>query len=185
MAITYQSNLSRKKMRHRGLYSGKPYEVSARVFLPSGTVLATDDILLGVPVGENQRIKEVSIMVVGDADNATVDVGYHQILDANGDPVVVQRMGPFGADDLMFESPTSDPDAYDEDVPLVGYTRGVVAGDQPKLAGPVIIGAKVVTGDTMDTDVEVFIGVMFDGETSTAETLGGEGDLDNSYLLDV
>lgn len=182
---TYNSNLAAKKMRHRGIYSGKPYEVAGRIHLASGTVLSTGDVLNGVPVGENQRIKEITVMVVGDADTATVDVGYLQLLDANGDPVVIERRGPFGDDTEMFESPTSDPDAYDAAVPLVGYTRTQVTSDQPYLEGPVMIAATVVTGDTMDTDVDIYIGVVFDGETSSADTIGGEGDGDNSYLLDV
>lgn len=182
---TLTSNLVKKKHRHRGIYSGKPYEVAGRIFLAEGTVLTAADILLGVPVGENQRVKEVTVLVIGDTAAAAGSVGYFQMLDAAGDPVVVQRRGPDAqapAEDT-YTSPASDPDAYRAAAQLDGYSRTEVTGTTvTKLPGPVNIGIEITTGGTVGADTEIFIGVMFDGETSTVET-GGEPQ-DQSYLLD-
>ena len=181
--MDYKSNLVKKLHRHRGIYSGQPYEVAGRVFLPSGTVLTTADILLGVPVGENQRVKEVYFTVIGDTSTIAGSMGYFQMLDKDGNPVKVQRRGPDAnapAEDT-FTSPTSDPDAYKAAGQLDGYVRTAVT-TADKLAGPVNIGIAITTGGTIAADTEIFIGVQFDGETSTVET-GGDPFADNSYLI--
>lgn len=179
-----KSNLVKKLHRHRGIYSGKPYEVAGRIFLPAGTVLTTADVLLGVPVGENQRVKEVTVMAIGDTSTIAGSVGYFQMLDANGDPVVVYRRGPnsFAPAEDTFTSPASDPDAYAAAAQLDGYIRTEVTASIAKLPGPVNIGVAITTGGTIAADTELFIGVMFDGETSTVET-GGDPFADNDYLL--
>jgi hypothetical protein len=181
--MDYKSNLVKKLHRHRGIYSGKPYEVAGRVFLPNGTVLTTDDVLLGVPVGENQRVKEVYFTVIGDTSTIAGSMGYFQILDSAGNPVVVQRHGPDAQVPAgsNWPSPTSDPDAYKAAGQLDGYVRTAVA-TAGKLTGPVNIGIAITTGGTIAADTEIFIGVQFDGETSTVE-VGGDVDVDNSYLL--
>lgn len=183
MATIYKSNLVKKLHRHRGIYSGQPYEVAGRIFLPAGTVLAIGDDLLSVPVGENQRVKEVTVLVVGDISTAAGEVGYFQMLDSAGDPVVVQRRGPDShapAEDT-YTSPATDSNAFAAAAALAGYARTEVAtGD--KLAGPVNVGVRITTGATVAADTEVFIGVMFDGETSTVET-GGDPFADTAYLL--
>lgn len=183
---TYESNLVKKLTRHRGLYSGQKYDVMGRIFIPDGTVLATNDLLLGVPVGENQRIKEVTLMVIGDLNSAAGSVGYFQILGRDGNPAKVYRAGPNGApSDQTFTSPTTDDDAYHAAETLVGYIDTTITASTAKLAGPVNIGVKITTGATVAADTEVFIGVVFDGETSTVETVGTaapSGDV-NDYLL--
>lgn len=181
---TYNSNLVAKKMRHRGIYSGKDYDVAGRIFLAEDTVLVNGDVLLFVPVGENQMIQKVTLLVNGDTDVAAGSIGRFQILDANGDPVVVQRMGPFGEDDFMFESPTTDDDLYRAIGQLDGYTETIITPPE-KLAGPVNVGILITTGATVGADTEIFLGVYFKGETSTNLVVGGEGDGDNSYLLDL
>ena len=185
MATVYKSNLVKKLHRHRGIYSGQPYEVSGRIFLPSGTVLGVGDDLLGVPVGENQRIKEVTLLVIGDTSTAAGEIGYFQITDSDGNPVKVQRRGPDAnapAEDT-YTSPTTDSDAFKAAGQLDGYVRQQVTGATvEKLAGPVNIGVRITTGATVGEDTEIFIGAVFDGETSTVET-GGDSNPDNSYLL--
>lgn len=163
---TYNSGLVLKKMRHRGIYEGQPYEVSGRIFLPAGTVMTTADILLGVPVGENQRIKEVTVLTIGDLGGVIAgSVGRFQILDSAGNPVVVQRRGPFGATSQNFTSPATSAAAYKAAGVLAGYIRTeVVNSAETKLAGPVNIGVAITTGGTVTADTEVFIGCMFDGE---------------------
>lgn len=180
MATTYESNLVAKKGRHRGLYSGKPNEVSGRIFLPAGTVLAANDLLLGVPVGENQIVKEVTVLVVGDTSTAAGSTGYFQILDSDGNPVSVKRNGPFSESDQIFTSPATSDAAYAAAAQLDGYVRTALA-TPTKLAGPVNIGVKITTGATVGADTEIFIGAVFDGETSTVTVDGGN--TDNSYLL--
>ena len=185
---TFESNLVKKRHRHRGIYSGKPYEVAGRIFLPAGTVLAADDILLSVPVGENQRIKEVTVLTIGDAGAAAGSVGWFQMLDAQGNPVVVRRRGPdrFAPEGAEFVSPATDEDGLAVAATLNGYRRVAVAGPtMDKLAGPVNVGVEITTGGTVAEDTEVFIGVMFDGETHPQDDAGrtdylGTG---NDYLL--
>lgn len=177
---TYNSNLVNKKHRHRGIYSGKPYEVAGRIFLPAGTVLEADDVLLAVPVGENQRIKEVTVLGIGDAGLAAGTVGYWQMLDAQGNPVVVRRRGPdrFAPPEASFTSPATDEDAFASAAALNGYRRVAVSGATvDKLAGPVIIGVEITTGGTVAEDTEIFIGAMFDGETHPQD-----GTLRTDYL---
>jgi hypothetical protein len=183
--MDYKSNLVKKLHRHRGIYSGKPYEVAGRIFLPEGTVLTTADVLLGVPVGENQRVKEVTILAIGDTSTIAGSIGYFQLLDKAGNPVKVQRRGPnaYAPTEDTFTSPVSDPDAYRAAGQLDGYMRTEVTGATvTKLPGPVNIGVAITTGGTVAADTELFIGVMFDGETSTVET-GNDPFMDNSYLL--
>jgi hypothetical protein len=184
---TITSNLVKKLHRHRGIYSGKPYEVAGRIFLAAGTVLALNDILLGVPVGENQRVKEVTILAIGDTSTIAGSIGYFQMLDSAGNPVVVQRRGPDSQVPAgnNFPSPVSDPDAYRAAGQLDGYMRTEVTGATvTKLPGPVNIGVQITTGGTVAADTELFIGVMFDGETSTVET-GGPDFGNNQYLLNA
>lgn len=185
---TFESNLIRKRHRHRGIYSGKPYEVAGRIFLPEGTVLVADDILLAVPVGENQRVKEVTVLTVGDADVAAGSVGYWQMLDAEGEPVVVRRRGPdrFAPAAENFTSPATDEDAFAPAAVLNGYRRVQVASAaMDKLAGPVNVGVEITTGGTVAEDTEIFIGVMFDGETHPKDGVGRTDYLGygNDYLL--
>jgi hypothetical protein len=177
----YQSNLVKKKARHRGIYSGQPYQVAGRLFLASGTVLATTDNLLMVPVGENQMIKRVTLQVNGDTSTIAGSIGRFQILDADGNPVVVQRMGPNGESGTKYTSPANSTAKYLAAGQLDGYTETIIATVE-KLAGPVYVGIDITTGGTIAADTEIFLGVEFDGETSTVETLGDQ-DPDNSYLL--
>lgn len=185
MATVYKSNLVKKLHRHRGIYSGQPYEVAGRIFLKAGTVLGVGDDLLGVPVGENQRVKEVTLLVIGDTSTAAGEIGYFQLLDKAGNPVKVQRRGPDAqapASDT-FTSPATSSAAYKAAGQLDGYVRQQVTGAAvAKLPGPVNIGVRITTGATVGADTEVFIGAVFDGETSTVET-GGDPSVDNSYLL--
>lgn len=177
----YQSNLVRKKTRNRGLYEGMATERAGRIFLEAGTVLTTDDDLLFVPVGENQVIKRVTLLVVGDTSTIAGSIGRFQIVDANGDPVVVDRLGPFGDADHRFTSPATDDDLYRAAGQLDGYTETIIATPE-KLAGPVNVGIAITTGGTVAADTEIFLGVQFDGETSEVEVSGWTGD--NAYLID-
>lgn len=181
MATIYNSNLVAKKHRHRGIYSGMDYNVAGRIFLPEGTVLATGDDLLFVPVGENQNIHKITLLVSGDTDVAAGEFGRFQIVDSNGDPVVVERIGPFGDSDTMFESPSTDSDHYHAAAQLDGYAEYVIAAVE-KLAGPVNVGIRITTGATVGADTEMFLAVYIKGETSELDTVGGG--TDNDYLLD-
>lgn len=180
----YRSNLVAKRMKHRGIYSGKPYEVAGRIFLPAGTVLAANDVLRFVPIGENQRVKEVTVLTIGTAGSAAGRVGYHQILGRDGQPLKVQRNGNsvYAPTASTFTSPETDDDAFAAAAALAGYRRVQVTAAMPKLAGPVDLSLTVTTGQTLATDLEIFVGAMFDGETSVTEI--ADPYIDNSYLLD-
>lgn len=177
----YNSNLMRKRTRHRGLYEGKPYEIAGRIFLENGTALTTADSLLFVPVGENQVIKRVTLLVVGDTSTIAGSIGRFQMLDENGDPVVVERNGPNGEAATKFTSPATDDDLYRAAGQLDGYTETIIATPE-KLAGPVNVGIQITTGGTIAADTEIFLGVQFDGETNPSEVNGWVDD--NEYLID-
>lgn len=179
----YNSNLVAKKMRHRGIYSGKDYDVAGRIELANGTVLTTSDDLLFVPVGENQAIHKISLLVFGDTSTIAGSIGYFQMVDANGDPVVVERMGPYGDSDTRFTSPATSAAAFRSAGQLDGYTETIIAAPA-KLAGPVNVGIRITTGGTIAADTEMFLAVYLKGETSELDVVGG-GNEDNSYLLDV
>lgn len=180
---TYDSNLMLKKNRHRGIYSGKPYDVVGRIELAEGTVLEVGDILRFAPVGENQRVNKVRSYIIGLLPTAAAEIGYQQMLDRNGDPVVVQRQGPFGDADTMFESPVTDDDAFAA-AAVFSTAREVLQATAVKLAGPVDLSMTVTTGGTVGVGgVEIFCGLELDGETSTVETGGETYDADQGYLL--
>lgn len=179
----YNSNLVAKKTRHRGIYSGKDYDVAGRIKLAAGTVLEVGDDLLFVPVGENQNIHRISTLVIGDTSTIAGEIGRFQIVDDAGDPVVVERMGPFGADDTRFESPTTDSDLYRAAGQLDGYVETVLASTA-KLAGPVNVGIRITTGGTVAADTELFLTAVFKGETSERDVVGGGNDGENAYLID-
>lgn len=185
MSTTYKSNLVKKGVLHRGELSGQPMELMGRIFIPNGTVLATNDVLLGVRVGENQRVKEVTLMVIGNLNSAQGSAGYFQVLGRDGNPMVVQRQGPRGPSSSIFTSPATLATAYHAAEVMDGYIRTQVTAQTAKLAGPVDIGFKITTGATVAADTEVFIGVVLDGETSTTEVTGTaapSGSV-NDYLL--
>lgn len=183
---TITSNLVKKLHRHRGIYSGKDYDVAGRIFLPAGTALSASpaDDLLFIPVGENQVITKVTLLVLGDTSTIAGSIGYFQMLDENGDPVVVQRHGPnhFVPDEYTFTSPATSAAAYRAAGQLDGYTETILA-TPTKLAGPVNVGIRITTGGTIAADTELFLAAYFDGETSTSEVTGGYPAGDLSYLL--
>ena len=183
MAI-YKSNLALKKTRNRGLYAGKDETRSGRIFLANGTVMTTDDSLLFVPVGENQVIKKVTLLVVGDTSTIAGSIGRFQIVDGAGNPVEVQRLGPMGEAEYTFASPATDDDLYRAAGQLDGYTETIIATPE-RLAGPVNVGIKITTGGTIAADTEIFLGVMFAGETSPNEVNADylQSYADNGYLI--
>lgn len=183
---TIASNLIGNRNRHRGLYSGQEYDVAARFPFPTGTVFTAGDILHAAPVGENQVVTKVKAYAVGATGALAVSLGYFQMLDKNGQPVVVERNGPqvtTGAFGLpaKFTSPATDNDAY-APAAVLSTARQVIVTPTTKLAGPVYFGAIVTTGATLAADVEIFLGATIDGEDSVHHV---EGPLDwqNDYLL--
>ena len=183
MAII-NSNLLQKKHRHRGICSGQDYDVAGRIFLPEDTVLTTSDDLLFVPVGENQVITKVTLLVLGDTSTIAGSIGYFQMLDENGDPVVVRRNGPsiYAPEDSDFTSPATSAAFYRTAGQLDGYTETIVATPY-KLAGPVNVGIRITTGGTIAADTEMFLAVYFDGETNPLTIDSGYPNGDQSYLL--
>lgn len=182
MAI-YKSNLVKKLHRHRGIYSGKDYDTAGRIFLKSGTALTTADDLLFVPVGENQAIEKVTLLVLGDTSTIAGSIGTFQLLDSNGDPVVVRRNGPssYAPTDSTFTSPATSAASLKAAGQLDGYTETIIAAPT-KLAGPVNVGIRITTGGTVAADTELFLAVYFNGETSTKE-LSVEYPPRTDYLL--
>lgn len=167
MAI-FNSNMVLKRTRNRGLYAGKDETRSGRIFLANGTVLTAGDDLLFLPLGENLTVKKVTLLVVGDTSTIAGSIGRFQMLDGDGNPVAVQRIGPNGESEYTFTSPATSAAAYKAAAQLDGYSEQIVAAGV-KEAGPVNVGIRITTGGTIAADTELFLGVMFAGETSTTE----------------
>lgn len=180
--MIYKSNLLYKLNRHRGLYEGKDQDVTGRIFLPSGTVLTTSDDLLFVPVGENLAIHRVSLLVLGDTSTIAGSIGTFQILGPDGvTPVRVDRLGPLGPSSSMYTSPATSADSLRAAGQLDGYTETVLA-TPAKLAGPTNVGIRITTGGTIAADTELFVTVVFKGETGTDELLA---EYPNPYQYDL
>lgn len=184
MAIL-RSNLVLKGTRHRGIYEGQDYDVAGRIHLADNTVLddSPADDLYFIPVGENQVIHKISLLVLGDTSTIAGSIGYFQMLDAAGQPVVVERNGPNGETSSKFTSPATNATAFRAAGQLDGYTETIIAAPT-KLAGPVYVGIRITTGGTIAADTEMFLTAYFKGETSTSEVTDPFG-YSNDYLLDV
>ena len=81
---TLDSDLVVKKIRHRGLYSGKEQSVTGSIKLSAGTSVATTDLLQMVPLGENVRPIRILLQVTPLSGtpvltNAVFDVGVKSI----------------------------------------------------------------------------------------------------------
>lgn len=81
---TLNSDLVVKKIRHRGLYSGKEQSVTGSIKLSDGTSVATTDLLQMVPLGENVRPIRILLQVTPLSGtpvltNAVFDVGVKSI----------------------------------------------------------------------------------------------------------
>lgn len=185
MAV-YNSNLVRKKTRNRGLYEGKDDARSGRIFFAADTVLVAGDDLLFLPLGENLSVKKVNVLVNGDLGAAAGSIGRFQMVDSAGNPVEVERRGPFGEAEYTFVSPPTDPTAYKAAAALTGYTEHIVPAPV-KEAGPVNVGIRITTGGTVAEDTEIFLTVVFAGETSVVEVGADyiQGYTDNEYLLNA
>lgn len=178
---TFESNLMDKVTRHRGIYEGQEYDVVGRIFLPAGTVLAVGDKLLAMPIGENQVVTKVKAYAVGATGALAVSLGYDQMLDADGQPVKVERRGPLGPTGGTFTSPATNATAYAAGA-VLSTARQVVVPTASKLAGPVNMSGTVTAGATLAADVEIFIGATIDGESSTTQVTNPYGH-SNDYLL--
>lgn len=182
---TYETNLITNRNRHRGMYSGRTYDITGRLALPTGTVIAVGDVFLFAPIGENQIVAKVKGRTVGDSGVLEVSLGYHQILDTFGDPIVVERngprvdIGPFGFPS-KFPSPATDADfflgSWVTANPMEELTETTV-----KLPGPVYFSATVTVGLTLTEDIELYVGAVFDGEDSVHQVT--DPNSDNTYLL--
>jgi hypothetical protein len=183
MAI-YRSKLITNAANHRGIYEGQEYDVVGRIALKTGTVLTTADDFYAIPLGENQVVTKVKAYAVGATGLLQVSLGYFQIIDpTTGLPLVVERNGPSGyaPATTRFTSPATSDAAYAAGAVLT-TARQVIVTPTTKLAGPVYFGAAVTTGATLAADVEIFLGVTIDGETSTEQVVD-PFPTSNDYLL--
>lgn len=167
MAIFNSKQVS-KNQTHRGIYSGQEYDVEAVIRLKAGTVLATGDQLLALPVGENQVVTKVRAYAVGATGAAAVSLGYFQRKNADGSTYQVERYGPLADGKGVFVSPATDADAFAAGA-VLSTNRQVVVPAAKKLAGPVYFGAEVTAGATLAADVEVHLGLTLVGELSDME----------------
>ena len=169
---THSSALISKRTKHRGLYTGQEYTVEGVITLPAGTVLATNDVLKFLPLGENQVVTKVWAYVVGSLPTAAVSIGYAQRL-RNGVAEVTERTGPFGASATKFTSPASDLTAFAA-AAVLSTAREVVDTSVAKLAGPVDLAANVTTGGTVGVGgAEIHIGAVIIGEKAADGKISG------------
>lgn len=165
---TFNSNLIRKRTKHRGIYTGQEYTVEGVIRLPAGHVLTDSDVLRFAPLGENQVVTKVWAYIVGSLPTAQVSVGYAQRLDAAGQPEVTERYGPL-ASTGKFTSPASDLTAFAA-AAVLSTARQPVDTATAKLAGPVDLAAAVTTGGTVGAGgVEIHVGATLIGELSDFE----------------
>ena len=149
---TYKSNLVTKKAINRALYEGKDEVRTGKISLKAGQVLAAADVLLGVPLGENQIIKKIDVTTIGATTTLAASAGTFQITDKDGNALVVKRKGRDG--DTSFTSPASAPTALKAATALTGHFEQAIAAPA-KLAGPVNVGLAVTTGETLADDVDI------------------------------
>ena len=167
---THSSALISKRTKHRGLYTGQEYTVEGVITLPAGTVLATNDVLKFLPLGENQVVTKVWAYVVGSLPTAAVSIGYAQRL-RNGVAEVTERTGPFGASATKFTSPASD---------LTAFAAAAVLST----AREVDLAANVTTGGTVGVGgAEIHIGAVIIGEKAADGKISGYTGGGN-YLID-
>lgn len=179
---TRNSNLVEKKTRHRAMEAGKPHTVTGHMFFEAGDVLATNDVLRMVPIGENQAILSVSVLAIGDTSTMAGSVGRFQILDSAGDPVIVERRGPSGEAATKYTSPATDGDLYAASAQLDGYAISNQA-TPAKLAGPADVGILITTGATFGADTDLFVSVTIQGEIPTEGEQVDGGNGDHGYLI--
>lgn len=165
---TFKSNLIKKKHIHRSIYDGKEYTATGILRFPAAGTLALNDVLLAVPVGENQLIKRVEVSSFG-VTTAEASIGYVQKLGRDGNPLVVRRKGPsaYAPNDETFVSPATSASALGAAAVL--STPREVFPAASKLAGPVDVALTITTAGTVAAGAEVHVTVFIEGEHSNSE----------------
>lgn len=77
---TFNSDIVAKKIRHRGIYTGKEQTVTGSLYVKAGTSIATTDLINAVPLGENVRPIRILLQATTRSGtpvmtNPTFDVG--------------------------------------------------------------------------------------------------------------
>jgi len=171
----YNSNLVTRRTRYRATEEGVEKKISGRILVPNGTVVTTSDDFLFVPVGENQVIKKVTLLVLGDSSTIAGSIGTFRILDSAGKAVVVERKGPNGESSTQYTSPATSAASLRSAGQLDGYTETVLA-TPARLAGPTNVGIRITTGGTFGAETEMIVEVTLVGDHGTIDVESGYPD---------
>lgn len=169
---TTNSNLVTRRTRNRATHEGVEYKISGRILVPNGTVVTTSNDFLFVPVGENQVIKKVTLLVLGDSSTIAGSIGTFQQLDNAGAVVVIERKGPNGETSTKYTSPATSAAALRAAGQLDGYTETVLA-TPARLAGPTNVGIRITTGGTFAAETEMILEVTLVGDHGTIDVESG------------
>ena len=123
---TLNSDLVVKKIRHRGLYSGKEQNVSGSIRLAAGASIATTDLLQMIPLGENVRPMRITA----------------QVTPLNGTPVLTNPVFDVGVksiattnftrpDGTVYAQATTDADQLGASMTLANNTKTVIEVPRP------------------------------------------------------
>lgn len=151
---TYKSNLISRGIRYRAGSTTCEKSVRGRVVFPAGTVLAATDVIEMVYLGENQVIRSFDIVGL-DLGAAAANLGHLQILDKDGNPVVVETKGPAGPANTKFASPATNATAFASASGLNGATEINEVGFV--VPGPITVAFTVTTGATLANGGELHL----------------------------
>lgn len=147
----------------RGEYQGLPFDLTAVVKIPAGTILADNDVIKFARIGQNVRVLELELSSDGDLDDGTStlrgQLGYFQSLNPAGTALIVDNKTG-----TTYTSPATASDHFVDaaDTKLVAvlsagpasafwHTGDSTAGnnfdnvDVDGYAGPVDIGIEITT----------------------------------------
>lgn len=123
---TLNSDLVVKKIRHRGLYSGKEQSVTGSIKIAAGGSVATTDLLQMVPLGENVRPDKIVL----------------QVTPLSGTPVLTNPVFDVGVkaisataftrpDGTSYAVPATDADQLAANVTLANFTKTTIEIPRP------------------------------------------------------
>ena len=123
---TLNSDLVVKKIRHRGLHSGKEQSVTGSIKLAAGSSVATTDLMQMVPLGEN--VRPIRILL--------------QVTPLSGTPVLTNPVFDVGVksisasaftrpDGTSYVAATTDADQLGASVTLANFTKTTIEIPRP------------------------------------------------------
>lgn len=171
----FDSLLVAKKLRHRGLYSGKEQTATGFIKVADGGSIQTTDLIRMIPVGENVRPLQVRLFArtlsgTPVLTNATFNIGVTPLLSGNLVRPGGTAYAPLTTSATALTSGLSlatDEDAVANDLPAPVADSVTNYGPYIITATPAGAGAFSVAGGS----IAMYLEVTFVGEESTADPL--------------